>query len=605
MIFSVTARRRSRRRVRPSSVAPALRSGTKRRDRTAKQISPRRRVLWVWLLLMLAILGLLGRLAHLQLIQGPALLAQARQQHEFRSFNPPPQRYPIVDRSGNVLAIDQARFTLYAHPILFKQNRSAIAAELSPLLAQSPETLTEVFNQRETGIAVAKDLSEEVSRDIQGLQHDGLELVPHLRRFYPQQDLFAGTVGYVDLEGKAQAGLEFSTEDHLLTLAGRQTQENSSNTAPLPPLEQALLSEDLKLQLTLDSRLQRVAQLSLRQQIQNYGAERGAVMVMDATDGALLALVTDPSFDPNAYFEADLDWLKNWAVSDLYEPGSTFKPINIAIALESGVASPDTTVYDSGQITIGKWPIKNADYAQAGGRGMLTLSEMLQHSSNVGMVNLMDKLPAQDYFDWLGKLGLGQATGIDLPAEAIAQLKERSQFVRSRIEPATTSFGQGFALTPIQMMQLHGSLANGGKLITPHVIAGLVNGQNKTVWQPERPDAATIFSPQTTQAVLKTMEDVVQLGTGDAAQIPGYRIAGKTGTAQKALNGYYTQSRITSFVGILPVEQPRYVVLAIVDDPKGDDAYGGTVTAPIVKTVMESLIRLEGIPPSPTAETSP
>ncbi|MEM8546514.1 MAG: penicillin-binding protein 2, partial [Cyanobacteria bacterium P01_H01_bin.119] len=357
--------------------------------------------------------------------------------------------------------------------------------------------------------------------------------------------------------------------------------------------------------LTLDSRLQRVAQLSLRQQIQNYGAERGAVMVMDATDGALLALVTDPSFDPNAYFEADLDWLKNWAVSDLYEPGSTFKPINIAIALESGVASPDTTVYDSGQITIGKWPIKNADYAQAGGRGMLTLSEMLQHSSNVGMVNLMDKLPAQDYFDWLGKLGLGQATGIDLPAEAIAQLKERSQFVRSRIEPATTSFGQGFALTPIQMMQLHGSLANGGKLITPHVIAGLVNGQNKTVWQPERPDAATIFSPQTTQAVLKTMEDVVQLGTGDAAQIPGYRIAGKTGTAQKALNGYYTQSRITSFVGILPVEQPRYVVLAIVDDPKGDDAYGGTVTAPIVKTVMESLIRLEGIPPSPTAETSP
>ena len=150
MIFSVTARRRSRRRVRPSSVAPALRSGTKRRDRTAKQISPRRRVLWVWLLLMLAILGLLGRLAHLQLIQGPALLAQARQQHEFRSFNPPPQRYPIVDRSGNVLAIDQARFTLYAHPILFKQNRSAIAAELSPLLAQSPETLTEVFNQRES-----------------------------------------------------------------------------------------------------------------------------------------------------------------------------------------------------------------------------------------------------------------------------------------------------------------------------------------------------------------------------------------------------------------------------------------------------------------------
>lgn len=559
------------------------------------------RALLVWLVLILAMVALIWRLAQLQLVQGPTLANMASQQQQLYGLNPPVERRPIIDRQGNVLAIDQVRFTLYAHPILFKQSPEAVAEALGTMLERSPASLVETFGQQRTGITVAKDIPEEIAHKIHDLKQDGLELIPNLKRFYPQQDLFSEIVGYVDLEGNAQAGLEYSSREQLLTLLGRRAEAKSTTPVRFDPTDQALSSDDLQLQLTLDSRLQRVAQIRLRQQLQAYGAKRGTVMVMDATNGALLSMVTEPSYDPNAYFDADLEWIKNWAVSDLYEPGSTFKPINVAIALEENIADVDTTIYDEGRITIGKWPIKNADYASAGGHGTLTLTEVLQYSSNVGMVHLMAKLDPQRYFDWLLKLGFGKPTGIELPAEGIAQLKDPEQFVRSRIEPATTSFGQGFATTPLQMLQLQASLANGGKLVTPHVINGLVDSQGKVQWQPERPTPEQVFSSQTATEVLKMMEAVVQDGTGEAAQVPGYRIAGKTGTAQKALNGYYTQERITSFVGILPVETPRYVVLAVVDNPKGDDAYGSTVAAPIVKTIIESLVSIEGIPPTPAS----
>ncbi|MFE4104888.1 peptidoglycan D,D-transpeptidase FtsI family protein, partial [Almyronema epifaneia] len=342
-------------------------------------------------------------------------------------------------------------------------------------------------------------------------------------------------------------------------------------------------------------------QLSLRRQMQTYSAKRGIVLVMDALDGSILAMAVEPTYDPNRYYEAEVAAFKNWAVSDSYEPGSTFKPINVAIALASKAVEPGFTVYDEGRIQIGEWPIQNADFSARGGRGGLTLAEVLKYSSNVGMVHLMEALAPEQYFDWLQRLKIDQPTGIELPAETAGQLKERNQFVGSRIEPATTAFGQGFALTPIQLLRLHAALANGGKLVSPHVVKGLSDRQGQLRWQPPRPQPQDLFDAETAQQVVAMMETVVQDGTGKPAQVAGYRLAGKTGTAQKALNGYYTDARITSFVGILPAEAPRYVVLAIVDEPWGDDAYGSTVAAPIVKAVTEALVAVEGIPPSDLA----
>jgi len=588
---------------------PSKRSGERldllrkqqRTDEHRQQTSwvPPVRLLLVWGVLMSGCIGLAINLYMLQIVRSAGLQQRARQQQMvyLRPFVP---RRPIVDRNNNVLASDQATFTLYAHPKLFKMSKQELAQKLAPIIEQSPESLVKQFNQKNSGIRVAYAISEEMADRIVKLHTDGLDLVQQYSRLYPQQDLAADVVGYVNRDHRGQAGVEYSQEK-LLERPVRTLHLSRSGDGVLMPdqmPEGFLHTDELKLQLTLDSRLQRASRLALKEQIKAFHAKRGAVIVMDAEDGSLLAMVSEPTYNPNQYYKSDVSLFKNWALSDLYEPGSTFKPLNVAIALETGAIKPDSVFNDSGQISVGGWQIKNAE---EGRHGPLTIAQILQYSSNVGMVQVMQQLKPQAYYGWLERLGLGQLVGIDLPFESAGQTKSQEQFTSSPIEPATTSFGQGFSLTPIQLVTLHASLANGGKLITPHVVRGLVDSKGKLQTQPHLPTPRPIFSTRTTQTVLEMMETVVQGGTGKAAQISGYRIAGKTGTAQKASphGGYYTNAKITSFVGILPVEgSHRYVVLAVVDEPQGENVFGSTVAAPIVKSVMEALITIERIPPA-------
>jgi cell division protein FtsI (penicillin-binding protein 3) len=541
-------------------------------------------------LLIVAMVALAGRLVWLQAIQGETLSHMAEQQ---RPLVKPPQplRYPIVDRQGNMLAVDRIVYTLYTHPQLFSQTPGEVAAALSPQLGISETDLLNRFSRQATGIRVADSLTAEVADGIRLLRLNGVELIPHQQRFYPQPELFAPIVGFVNLDGEAQAGLEIAQQERLLLSPPEQAD---------PGLAMAhFQGAKASLHLTLDGRLQRAAQQALEAVMSLHRAKRGTVMVMDVDTGEMLALAITPTYDPNRYYEADVNAFRNWAISDLYEPGSTFKPINVAIALESGVLRADELVNDSGQIQFGKWLIKNSDYATAGGRGAISITDVMKYSSNVGMIRIMQKLTPSGYFDWLLRLGLDQTSNSDLPNEAPGQIKEREQFIRSKVEPATTSFGQGFSLTPIKMMQLQAATANGGKLVTPHVVSGLITEDGTKLWEPQHPAPAKVFSAQTSQAIMAMMEAVVDEGTGAPAKIAGYRIGGKTGTAQKANpGGGYGRGRITSFVGILPVESPRFVVLAVIDEPQGDNAYGSTVAAPLVKQVIESLVVLEGLPPT-------
>jgi cell division protein FtsI (penicillin-binding protein 3) len=555
---------------------------------------------------MAGALGLLLNLYRLQVSQASDLEKKARQQ-QMVSLRPFVPRRPISDRNGNVLAVDQRVYTLYAHPKLFKLSKPKMAQLLAPILTKTASDLEELFNQDTSGIRIGLTLNEDVADRIAKLNADGLELIQQYSRLYPQQDLAADVVGYVDVDHRGQAGLEYS-QQNLLERAVRTLRLSRAGNGALMPdhiPEGFLHFDDLRLQLTLDSRIQRAARFALKQKIEEFNAKRGTVIVMDVRDGSLLALVTEPTYNPNQYYNFDVGLFKNWALTDLYEPGSTFKPLNVAIALETNVIQPDSRFNDTGQIQIGQWSIANYDFESKGAHGLLSVPQILQYSSNIGMVRIIQQLKPDVYYSWLERLGLGQKLGIDLPFEAPGQIKSQPRFTSSPVEAATASFGQGFSLTPIQLVQLNATLANGGKLVTPHVVQGLFNTKNQLYWQPRLPAPRQVFSPTTTQTVLRMMESVVSEGTGKNAQIPGYRIGGKTGTAQKAspTGGYYSNAKITSFVGIFPIESPRYVVLAVVDEPKGQDAFGSTVAAPIVKSVSEALIAIERIPPSQPLET--
>ncbi len=582
--------------VRPSLKLDSKPRPTSRSVRSASQQSPHLRLISVWLMLMLAMVGLSGRLVYLQLVIGSDLKAMAQEQQAIQS-TPRSARRQIVDRQGNVVAMDQVLYTLYVHPMLFKQPLATVATALSEVMEQDAQSLEQQFQAQESGIKLSTDVSEETAKRLRSLGLDGLDLVSSPRRIYPQGELFSQLTGYVDLDGVPKAGIELSEKNELT-----YDEPESKEAAPL----QLVTRDDLKMQLTIDSRLQRIAQENLAATVAEYKAKRGALIVMDAQTGEILTLAVAPTYDPNRYYDADLEYFKNWAVSDLYEPGSTFKPINVAIALENGSIGPDDTIYDEGQIQVGGWPIQNVDFYWNGGRGSLSITDVLRYSSNVGMVHIMQKLERADYYAWLEKLGLGNTTGVELPGETSGQIKNRNQFIDSPVEAATTAFGQGFSLTPLQLVQLHSTLANGGEMVTPRVVRGLVDSEGELSWTPKRTTPKRIFSAETAQQVLNMMKEVVDDGTGSSAKISGYQIAGKTGTAQKATEyGAYGNQRITSFVGIAPVSDPRYVVLAVVDEPQGENAYGGTVAAPLVKKMFDSLLVLEGVAPDqPVTKTT-
>jgi cell division protein FtsI (penicillin-binding protein 3) len=403
-------------------------------------------------------------------------------------------------------------------------------------------------------------------------------------------------VGFLNLERQPQAGLELSREPDLRRQESSFSLRRGADGTPLPDglVAGSLYGDDLRLQLTLDARLQQVAQQALAKQVKQWSAKRGVALVMDAQNGELLALASTPSYDPNTYWKFDPGLFREWSVQDLYEPGSTFKPINLALALQEKVIDPHGSVYDGGQLMIGGWPIFNADHS---GHGQIDFPTVLQVSSNVGMVQAMAHLNRSRYWHWLQKLGIDQVPDTDLPGAVAGQLKSRADFIGGAIEPATAAFGQGFSLTPLKLIQLHGMLANGGRLVSPHITRGLRSGD--ALASQATSTGVQLLDPAVTRTVVNWMETVVQKGSGKGLQIPGYRIGGKTGTAQKAHNGVYIPgARICSFVAVLPVENPRYVVLVVVDEPQGGNAYGSTVAVPVARQIVEALLVLEQVAPS-------
>ena len=565
---------------------------------------PTARLIAVVSLLLIGLGGLAIRLGWLQVREGQKLEAKARQV-QTEKLDPLGRRRSIVDREGRLLAIDEERITVWAHPRYFHfpgddpgQRRSTreVANRLAPLLGLDPDLLVARMGKQRSGVKLATNLEPSIGSRLKALRIDGIDFEHGPQRIYPQGPLFANVVGFLNLERVPQAGLEQSLERDLRSQESSIGIRRGGDGTPLPDGLRAgsMFRDDLKLQLTLDTRLQRVAQMELARQVKKWSAKRGVAMVMDARNGELLALTSVPTYDPNQFWRHKPGLFREWSVQDIYEPGSTFKPINIAIGLQEKVLNKSTRLNDTGSLQIGGWPIFNNDKSAY---GLIDLPTTLQVSSNVAMVKAMQKLKPAIYWQWLDRIGIGSAPDTDLPGAVSGQLKSRSTFIENPIETATAAFGQGFALTPLKALQLHVMLVNGGKLVSPHITRGLRSGDNLATAGPA--NGLQMLDPAVCALVLNWLETVVEKGSGKATQVPGYRIGGKTGTAQKAANGVYISgARITSFVAHLPINDPRYVVLVVVDEPQGGNAYGSTVAAPVAKSIIEALLVIEQIPPN-------
>ncbi len=562
------------------------------------------RLLAVYGLLCLGLAGLAGRLAWLQVFDTANLEAKARAL-QTQSQTPLGKRRTIVDRNGRLVALDEERFTLWAHPRFFNfpgddpqklRSREEVASRLGPVLAQPAALLHERMVGRPSGVKLGTDIDPETAERIRRLGISGLDLEGYPQRVYPQGSLFANVVGFLNLERVPQAGLEQSRDSDLQRLENTLSMRRGADGTPLPEglTAGSLYGDDLRLQLTLDARLQQVSQQALASQVAKWKAKRGAALVMDVRNGEMLALTSYPTYDPNQFWKFNPGLFREWSVQDLYEPGSTFKPINLAIALQEKAIDPKGTVNDPGQLSIGGWPIFNANRQ---GNGVIDFATVLEVSSNVGMVNAMAQVKRERFWEWLNKIGIDTRPDTDLPGAVAGELKPRGVFTGHAIEPAVAAFGQGFSLTPLKLAQLHAMLANGGRLVSPHITRGLRSGE--ALASSTGHSGLQLLDPQVTATVLEWMEQTVARSESLGVKVPGYRIGGKTGTAQKAERGVYIPGAlITSFVAVLPIEDPRFVVLVVVDEPQGGNTFGSTVAAPVARQIIDALLVLEQIPPS-------
>jgi cell division protein FtsI (penicillin-binding protein 3) len=592
--------------------------------RHARQTKQRYSFVGVLFLLLTGYLG--WTLFQLQVLKAPDLRARALQQQTKRvqSYLP---RLSLADRKGVALANDEPIYALYAHPYILRKKAETqfsqdlkkkkvtpdqkaaafpnyvkqVAEALAPILKTSQEKLVaQLGDTSKTTISLTRDLGQGELEQVEALKLSGLEKEMRRHRVYPTGEESANLVGFIDYNGVGQSGIE---QFYNRALAGIDDEKRKlyfngfgQVLANLTP-ENYFQTDDRNMILSLDMRLQRAAHLAVQQGIKEYKAKRGAAIILDPRNGEILALASSPSFDNNALDKYDSKVFKNWAVTELYEPGSTFKPLNIAMGLDSGRIHASDVVYDGGSLSLSRRTIRNAN---GRGNGAISVTEVLKRSSNIGMVRLMQKLDHGDYFDRLRALGIGRKSGIDLPGEAAGIFKDKKQFVRYPIESATAAFGQGVSMTPLQLVRFHAALANGGYLVQPHVATKMINSQGEVIWNPELPPPKRIFSEEASRTVRQMMVQIVESGTGTAAKIPGYEIAGKTGTAQKVNpdgRGYIQGKKITSFIAHFPADKPRYVVLVVMDEPGVAGAFGSTTAAPVVRKILEEIISSDRLLP--------
>ncbi len=543
------------------------------------------------------LLSLGARCAHLQIFRAGDLIDRARSQQE-RSVTLHPYRGPILDRNGRELALSLAVDSVYADPSSIDDPAGA-ARRLSRAVGIKPSVLAERLRDRDRQFVwITRKITPEQRAAIEELAIDGIGFVRESRRYYPKRELASHVLGACGVDNQGLSGLEFSFDRSIGGTPGRMLflQDgrggkvlDRSRTEPIP---------GAGLVLTLDSNIQHIAERELAAAIRKSGAASGAVVVLQPGTGEVLAMANHPTFDPNAFPDAPERARRNIAVSDFYEPGSTFKPVVAAAVLDSGRARPNETIWcENGSIVVGRHRFREDSRPF----GNLTFTEVLARSSNVGAIKLARRLDPSELFDAIVRFGFGEKTGIELPGESPGMLRDPGDW--SGLSHASLAIGQEIGITPLQMAAAIAAIANDGVRVPPRVVRARIDpsGRRPRAQAQDAPGMRRVIAASAARALRRMMLSITaDEATGRLAAVPGYSIGGKTGTAQKVdeETGRYSRTRhVAWFAGLAPVERPAIAIVVMINEPRGPRFHGGDVAAPVFSRIARPVLQYLNVPP--------
>ena len=576
--------------------------------------------MFIFACVSLAMLCLILRLGWIQIVQGEKYRELANA-HQTRDIPIPSRRGTIYDRNGKELALSASSSTVWAKPseIESPEEAGGILAEILEL--DEVETIEKLRNKKYGLIRIARWIEDDVADTIRTKKINGVWIAEDNKRYYPYGNFAAYVLGHTTDDNRGMAGVELEYEKYLSGLPGRWIKNTDAAGRQLAfSVERYYPPEDgLNLVLTIDEVIQHFAEKAVENALKIHQSKRVTALVMDVKTGDILAMAAKPDYDPNEpriplddilkeeieqmddekKLEAWFSMWRNPIINDTYEPGSTFKLITVAGVLEEGLATPDSQFYSGGTINVAGRQIRCWRYYNP--HGQQTLTQAVQNSCNPVMVELGQKLGVKTFYNYLDAFGFSDTTGIDLPGERKSIMYNVD--TTGPVELATMSFGQSISVTPLQLINAVSAIANDGKLMRPRIVKELVDAEGKVVHRFEETMVRQVVSEKTSQEMRDIMESVVSSGSGKSGYIPGYRVGGKTGTAQKVVDGRYAQGiHVASFIGVAPCDNPRLAVLTIVDEPSGYSHFGSVVAAPIAKEILEESLRYLDIKPKYTEE---
>jgi len=552
-----------------------------------------KRIAWARRIVLFIVIAIICKLFFLQIWDIGHLKKKASLRRQSRALNQA-LRGDIVDRNGAILVSSRCYYDVYIDPRQVK-NPDEVSQRLSIVLGMPKNTILHKIDDEKRTVILAKNVDLSTKKELNSLGLRCLDIIQKPGREYPQGKLAAHILGYVNTDADIYAGVESTAQQALEDMPEFKAIETSANGEVIYDLKtdpNRVLSpiKGKKITLTIDTIIQHIAEVELRKGVEKYNADRGCAIVINPKNGEIIAFALTPGYEPLNYRKYNQKVVKNWALTDVYPPGSTFKILTIASALDTGVIDENVTVNDTGKVRIQGYEIKNYDYSKHPFPGIIDLHHLFEHSSNVGSLTIGLKMTDRQFYDMLRKFNMGQKTGTDLPGESSGILPKPPW---QKVRQATVSFGYSLAATPMQMAAAVASIANNGVWVTPHII------KYSQEDLPLHVQTHQTIQPETARKLTKILEYSIRNSEAKSGKIPNFTVAGKTGTSNKPkANGIgYSKEMYTSFIGFFPSNNPQVLILVVIDNPKGANVWGSTVAGPIFNEIASQMTRIWNLTP--------